>query len=313
MATQQLQLVCDSSTLANFKAWAKPISDWFRTEGYTNTADTGQVNWSTIVSVPGTGAYVYDIFQSGSGGTTFYLKVEYGNASGSANSPNIRITMGTSTSGGGAITGFSTVAMIASPTSFTAPSTSTQYECDFTGDTANDRIGVMMWRNAPANQGQELIAVERSVNSSGVYTNTYVTIWAVGYNNLRASGNQQSVSFGVGAAPPMLSGSQAGAVAPFGWGSVVVPYDSRSATNTSAFNGTIPVDTCSPQVGFWDYECTMVGAALGIDIAEGVTFTVTLYGSTRTYMPGKLGPFSCPQQSPSSSAGTFAVTCMRYD
>ena len=39
--------------------------------------------------------------------------------------------------------------------------------------------------------------------------------------------------------------------------------------------------------GFFDYAGTEVGIGFATDITEGVTFNVTLYGSTRTYMPTK--------------------------
>jgi hypothetical protein len=84
MATSQQFLVCDSSTLANFKSWAQAISGWFATAGWSQAADTGQVNWSTIVSVPGSGAYVYEVWQPNDGLTTFYAKIEYGNSTASA-------------------------------------------------------------------------------------------------------------------------------------------------------------------------------------------------------------------------------------
>ena len=79
MSTQQSFLVCDSSTLANFKSWAQTISAFFTTATWTQSADTGQVNWSTIASVPGSGAFVYEIWEPNDGLTTFYVKVEYGN------------------------------------------------------------------------------------------------------------------------------------------------------------------------------------------------------------------------------------------
>ncbi len=311
MSTQQLQLACDSSTLANFKAWAQPISDWFRTVGYTNTADTGQVNWSTIASVPGSAAYVYDIFQSNDSFTQFFIKVEYGNTSGT-NTPTVRITLGTGTNGSGSLTGFTTQPQRTTTGAFSPPSTSTQYECDFTGDTANSRIGVMMWRNSPAGQGQELFAIERSLNASGVTTSGYVTIITNGPSTSGvSSAEQQSIVFGVGV-PPGLFGTNQTGVSSFAPRLVSVRAPTVTTSGgTSAFNGTIPFDTCAPFVGFWDYPCTMVGIGWGADYAEGVTFTVTLYGSTRTYMPSKNGPFSNPGAGDLSQS--ILMTAMRYD
>jgi hypothetical protein len=303
MSTQQLQLVCDSSTLANFKAWAKPISDWFRTCGWTNSSDSGQVNWGTIASPPGSAAYVFDIFQPGDGLTNFYMKVEYGNLSGT-NCPTVRITIGLSTNGSGTITGTFIGPTPCPITSFTAPSTSTQFECDFSGDTG--RMGIMMWRNGGNNCGQ-LFAVERSLNSSGAATSTYVTLWTAGTSLSNRACSQQSLMLGgAGAGPggaPTLNGSN-------GWSVRMSNCVVSSVQVTTGFNGGIPFDNCAPNVGFYDYPSTEVGAIGPIDASEGVSFTVTVYGSIRTYIPTKLvgagfGPFN--------SGAPFGFICMRYD
>lgn len=292
--TSQQQLVCDNSTLANFKQWASAISAFFTTAGWTQSADTGQVNWSTIASVPGSGAYVYEVWKPGDALTVFYLKVEYGNVSGT-NCPSLRVTLGTLTNGSGTLAGYVTDAIKVNVNSFTAPSATTQYECDFSGDAS--RIGVMMWRNG-INNCQQLFAVERSLNASGTYTSSYVTIWTKGYSS-NSTAAQYTIVFGAGVAPA-LKNSVFGAG---GWtartGQVI-----NTAVNAGAFNGSIPFDTPAPYIGYFDYSCTVVGIGAPADFAEGVTFTASLYGSTRTFMPSALGAFGIP------ASGN---TLMRYD
>lgn len=52
MATSTANLVCDGSTLANYKSWCQFISNGLATCGWTQTNDTGQVNWtSTVVAI----------------------------------------------------------------------------------------------------------------------------------------------------------------------------------------------------------------------------------------------------------------------
>jgi hypothetical protein len=58
-------LVADNGSVANFKSWAMAISAFFTTCGWTQTADTGQVNWATGTVVAITAA-------SFSGGNTTY-------------------------------------------------------------------------------------------------------------------------------------------------------------------------------------------------------------------------------------------------
>jgi hypothetical protein len=299
MATSQQFLVCDSSTLANFKAWAQAISAFFATATWTQSADTGQVNWGTIASVPGTNAYVYEIWQPNDGLTNFYVKIEYGNVSGT-NCPSLRISMGTSTNGAGTLTGFVLGPVSVNQSAFTPPSTTTQYECDFSG--AAGRIGAMMWRNG-VNGCQQLFAIERSVNSGGAYTSSHVTLYTCGVaaNTIRGF-FQGSIVFGVGAAPTALATNSAG-----GW---VVRVPSVGAS--LAFNGSIPIDTCAPCVGFIDFPCTVVGAASFSDVAEGVTFAATLYGTSHTFLPSKNSVFTNTTPTNSTNAQPAAV-CMRYD
>jgi hypothetical protein len=303
MATSQQFLVCDSSTLANFKQWAQAISAFFATATWTQSTDTGQVNWSTV-SLPGTGAFVYEIWQPNDGLTTFYVKVEYGNVSGT-NCPSLRLSLSSGTNGSGTPTGFVVGPYVCDYNPFTAPSSTTQYECNLSG--AAGRIGVMMWRNG-TNTCQQFFGVERSVNSGGTYTGAHVTLviggWAGGGSC--SQWLQQSLVLGVGAAP--VQGNANRSLSSYG-GLVTRLHNLLLTTGSSAFNGAIPFDTIAPQVGYFDYPLTVCGTAYATDIVEGVTFTATIYGSSRTYMPSKLSCFAwC---APGNGSG--AAFCMRYD
>jgi hypothetical protein len=307
MATSQQFLVSDNSTLANFKQWAQAISTFFATAGWLQSADTGQVNWGTIAAVPGTNLFVYEVWQPNDGLTNFYVLVEYGNSGISGtNSPGIRITVSTTTNGAGTPTGLIMGPWKLNPSAAAPLSTTTQYECDFSG--AAGRIGIMMWRTITNNGGQAF-GIERSVNSSGTYTSSHVTLVGCGQAS-QSPAFQQSLVFGVGAyqfATDAVRDQNPGA-------GLYVRYftGSSSGPTTSAFNGSIPFDTIAPLIGYFDYPLTIFGVAGGVDIAEGVTFTATLYGATRTYMPSKNAPFSgC---APWARNGAWsAALCMRYD
>jgi hypothetical protein len=302
MATSQQFLVCDASTLANFKAWGSAISGWFATAGWTQSSDTGQVNWSTISTVPGANTYVYEIWQPNDGLTTFYAKVEYGNVN-VANAPGLRLSLGSNTNGAGTLTTFFTGTQRTSVGAVTPPSASTQYECDFSG--APGRMAVMMWRNAPGNCAQ-VFAIERSVDSGGNYTSGYVTLYTCGGTSFQSI-CQNSLFLGVGpSVPNTLNDAETGfAIRSLSFG---------NNAGSSSFNGGIPMDLATPVVGFFDYYGTSIGVACALDIAEGVTFTATVYGSTRTYMPSKAGTLLDvgPGRSVGANAAGFAL-CMRYD
>jgi hypothetical protein len=296
--TSQQQLVCDSSTLANFKQWAQAISTFFSTAGWTQSSDTGQVNWSSIGAVPGSGAFVYEVWRPNDGLTNFYLKIEYGNVSGT-NCPSLRFSVSTTTDGAGTLTGIVLGPLNTNNAGYTPSSAVTQYECNFSG--AAGRMGVMLWRNnATGNNCQQFFAVERSLNASGAATGTYVTVWTCGFSK---GSSQQTLVFGVGVTELNNSAGN-------GKGWVTRVWNPPSGS--TAFNGAIPFDACSPMIGYFDYPSTVCGAAFGLDITDGVTFTVTLYGSTRTYMPGKNGPFGQASIGNNTSVVTVAL-CMRYD
>jgi hypothetical protein len=65
-----------------------------------------------------------------------------------------------------------------------------------------------------------------------------------------------------------------------------------------------------PYVGYFDYPLTGLGIGRAADLVEGVTFTVTVYGSVRTYMPTKTSPLKYVSQT--GDSGSFAA-CVRYD
>lgn len=170
--------------------------------GVNETGSTGLV--TIYATVPGSGASVYEIWQPGDGLTNFYLKLSYGNSSGSTNSPTIAMGSSTSTNGAGTLTGFYFSLPNAAVQSYTAPSTSTPYECDFSGDPG--RLSILLWRTAP-NYAPQVFAVQRSLNSTGTPTGSYVTLWESGLqlSTLPNAGCQQSLHFTLGAAPVMLS------------------------------------------------------------------------------------------------------------
>lgn len=304
-------LVCDSSTLTNFKQWASTISGFFSTAGWLKSGDTGQVNWATISAVPGSGAFVYEIWEPNDGLLNFYARVEYGNANGQTNCPVIRVSIGTGTDGAGNLTGTVMGPIYAcngASASYSPPSSTIQYNCYFSG--AAGRIGALMWRDG-ANNCQQYFAIERSIDVNGNYTGSYVTIIAGGLNaaNDWPAHQQQSLVFGAGVGPTTPRSS--------GGGGSYYPCLAVRRLNTggatSAFNGAIPFDTVAPDIGYYDNNCTMIGVAAAPDLVEGVTFAVTLYGSTRTFMPTKNGSLGFAMFANGSTSNSFIALCMRYD
>jgi len=106
MTTAQFTSPFDSDTDANFRAWGSEISTQLAAVGLTQTADTGQIDWTTasISGYPGSVGYEIWRFNDSLQGTTpIFVRIDYG-ATG-AEAPYMAITVGTGSNGAGTING----------------------------------------------------------------------------------------------------------------------------------------------------------------------------------------------------------------
>src|SRR5262245_39759969 len=262
-------LVADCSTVANFKSWGQAVSNFILAAGWVKTADTGQVDWATIASVPASGNYVYEIWRPGDALTSFILKMEYGYS----NAPHLAVSMGLTTNGAGILVGTFTPRIRVAESPASAPSASTLYSCWFAGD--NNRLGLAMWKDVGSAQ---FFGIERSVDSSGAYTSSYVTFWTCGNVGFGSTNCQRTISLTGGGTMPGTTASGS----TDGWG-----VRSWNAGFNMAYANSIMMDTCAPMVGYWDYPCTIVGLMNPNDVADSVTFETIIYGTKRTYLPLK--------------------------
>lgn len=87
---------------ARFRTQGQWIADQLTNIGWTKTADTGQIDWSTVTAPAGANtAQGYEIRKSSE---NLYMKIEYG-AGYAAYSKSLWFTFGTGSDGAGAITG----------------------------------------------------------------------------------------------------------------------------------------------------------------------------------------------------------------
>lgn len=281
-------LPMDNST-TNFRLWGSALSAALASMGWTQSSDTGQVNWTTVTA-PAAGTFVYEIWKPGDGGTVFYLQLRYSTSSNSGG--RITAQLGTSTNGSGTLTGFTTNVMEPSNSNGQGGGATLTYECNFSGDI--NRLGIMMfrtWVQGTNNPGSPwLITCERTHNTDGSDNNTGVTL-VVGNNGGGSNVSQQTIVFGVGAAP-----------APSTRNYVTL---SNFNNGSGAYNNNIPVSPLFPVYGLYDSPMTGIAAAHTQDVADGCEFTTTLYGSTRTYMAiGNINP---------NRPDGNTILCMRYD
>ncbi len=309
MATQNSALVRDNSTNANFRAWGSIISAFFTTAGWVASSDTGQVsNWTTQTA-PAAGSYVYEIWKPNDGLTTFYLKVEYGTNTASTNTgPQMRLSIGTSTNGAGVLTGFVTGLATTPNSVVTVSSTVTQWQCYFSGDSG--RIGVMMWRDDTANAGPLFFGVQRSLNSSGTPTSSYVTLVAIGNNGNSSQCFQQSVVFGVGVSTLVTPTSNDGGFI------CLLPHGNLNTAATALFNGQAAISPVFPLVGYYDNPMDIVAVGCYNDFTEGTQYSIASgnmpYGVSHNYIAGKNAPFLKAGTNGASLASECCLL-MRYD
>jgi hypothetical protein len=267
---------CDNSSLTNFKAWGTPISAAFSAFGWTQTSDTGQINWSTIGAVP-SNAYPYEVWKAADAAastTPIYVKIGYGY---STTAVGIQITVGTGSNGSGTITGiisgYSNVSIVTGSfgTTTLANQGATLYNSFFSGTAGEMRM--LLWVGSTAAGVQNIFAIERSKDSSGNPTTAYFSVLYASDTNLAFAQRQQSVLTS-GATPGFETG--------------IISFGPTAGTGTGSFNGTVAAYPVFPLIGSIGNPMLGMMSAAALDVANGTTVTVsTLYGSTHTYIACK--------------------------
>ena len=236
--------------------------------GVTESGSTGVVTAQT--TAPGSAAYFYEIWIPQDGLTSFFFKLETGNVSGT-NSPNLRATLCTTTNGAGTASGIVLGPNVVASSSFTPVATAI-YPSYFSG--ASGRICMSFGAGCP--NGATMLAVGRSVNSSGTDVGTYVSLWTCGQSGSNNPNlGVQALYFGVGATT--LQGHQQNVG--HAWGG-----PTWTSLTSTVFNGNLAISLATPLVGYFDYPTTLCGLAAPNDLASLVTFQATVYGSVRTYI-----------------------------
>lgn len=106
MTIQTSNTIIDHTTDAGFRTWASEMDSQFIAMGWTATADTGQINFTTVLRPTSNTEGGYKMYNLG-GTPTLYAKIGFGTSS-SANIPTIWLTLGTGTNLAGTITGTQT-------------------------------------------------------------------------------------------------------------------------------------------------------------------------------------------------------------
>lgn len=271
MSTATTSFYADTTTLANFKAWAKWLSDFFRAAGWVNTGDTGQVDWTAIAAVPDNSAPAFDIFKSTdalSSAFPIYLKIEY---YGSSGTPSFYFTVGTGgTDGAGHLTGPTTTRQSTSCYASDITKVRTSY---ISGDSGSMRFivfGPSGDTGYPGAYEPVYFCLSRSRDSSGNQTGDFVMVWFGG-----SQGGQRYHQ-------AVFNANTGGALTLDTSGFMLAALPTPGTTGS--VGGNVLVSPVYQNIGGLSNPTPDILLGKYNDFADGSTTTVTVYGVSHTYI-----------------------------
>ena len=289
-----------NSTTTNFRLWGKGISDALTAVGVVKTADTGQIDWTTVAA-PATANTVmgYEIRTlTDNVGMPVYIKITYGSGSATG-TPSLPITIGTGTDGAGNLTG-----NITPSAAFSPGSNSTSNMNCFASSDGSTYMTLGLWMDTAGGLFPQGISVARTRDNFGNATATGVQLLAA-YLDGSSNGNRHQSfipKLGTGSTYTYLNNN------------VSVSFHcaapSGGTGNVGGNLGVFPV-YCSR--GIADNHCLDMCVGFNADfnspLGAGSTVTVPMYGVNRTYC--YIGPTGT-SVSVNSNANTHSVL-LRYE
>lgn len=107
MATDQRNILAFLGNDADFRTWGTAIAAQLAAVGLVQTADTGQINLTTVTrpAINTVGGYqIWRFNDAEQANFPIYLKIEY-SIGGVADRPSLKVTLGTGSNGSGTLTG----------------------------------------------------------------------------------------------------------------------------------------------------------------------------------------------------------------
>jgi len=297
-------------TTAGFRLWGSAISTAIAAVGWTQTADTGQVNWTTVTAPGANVTTVYEVWKmadSLQATDPCFIRINYMIAS--SGGPRMQITVGTNSDGAGAITSAANTGVSVSAASevFNVNTTplpaAVAHNSYVNGDTSSLVLLLHPLANGLITSGG-LFVIERRRNVDGTpaaggfqalwhpSTTTQLNLQTIYTNNLYA---QPAVATGVGG--PCYTGRA-----------------SANATAIAVRANAVPLFPCFtgsyPEFGA---PSKWLLGAYASDILVGTTFTATHFGGTQTFFACGAWNTCTTTSQFSSSASGFLSPCVRID
>lgn len=278
-------VVPTNSSDANFRAWGSSVNAKLASMGLVNTADTGQINWTTVTAAAGTNtAQGYEIWRFADTLQATYpvfFKFEYGSGS-AVNNPSIWLTVGSGSDGVGGLTGVLSVRR-----QFTFTATATAITAYWSGDT--NRF-VFAWQGATTATSL-LMAAERTNDGSDLLTNEGV----------------------------LLTAYSTGAFSQVAWNCTTGPYTVWETTSGALGPEKAPLGTTGAQVAiyplfhnkgvFLNFGINVMGV-VDATIAPNAAFTFTVHSNSHTYIGVGVGAIAGSLQRTTSSLSSVVI---RYE
>lgn len=260
------QLLAFLSNDADFRAWAQGTHNMLTACGLVQTADTGQINFTTVTRPAATdtvaGYAIYRFSDALQATQPVFIKLEYG-TSNAVDRPALWVSVGTTTSGAGALGGQLTArVMVGAQSSKVAAATLPTY---VSGD--GSRISVAF--NVDFSNGNfgSVIHVERTRNSAGAYTADGLLFAVQGTRSSTNNMGSQPLPFtAIGSS--IQSNSPCLPVKDFG--------------NKSAVGSDVAVGAGIYFMGKPFF--TLLSAVNNSDIGSATTFTATVLGASHTLL-----------------------------
>lgn len=289
MATYTADIVPTNATDAQFRAWVQWYITAITSVGMVQTADTGQINTSTVVkpaainTVSGYAVFRFDDALQAT--APIFIKVEFGSG-GHIDVPNLYLTVGKSTDGAGTVGGVLLARTRLGQVGATATASTTAYASYASGGSSRLTVVPAPSYNATAGPTPAWFIIERSRDSTGAATDAAIAVIHPGSAGTVSVGVLSSATAaGLPAAVAInyATGAQNVGVVP-----VIVPYTVNGttlATDSSLSAGSIgpvfPWVMLAPAAAPWQ---ALAGVSFPAGDNPSGLFTTTLYGAERTLL-----------------------------
>jgi hypothetical protein len=264
MTTSSFMVASETANDTQFRAWGGALSNAITAVGIIKTADTGQIDWTTVANPADNsyGGYEVRAFDDSLQSTNpLFLKIEFGRLN---NLIAMRLSLGTGTNGSGTLTGqFMTTGLVCQ----TRQNNATPSSCFVSSDGSYLTVGLFV-----PTAHATFFAIERTKDSFGQNTALGALIMSVfGGSSINAPQFRHQFFPYTGVIPDSLL-NQLGVFTPAGISSGVDGADVNFYPNFFFRNGS-PLNPPITHFGYFNADVTAGGQSI-----------VPVYGQNRNYI-----------------------------